>query len=107
MQYQRSFEARELLMRHASLQAAIEARLARLPLYTYSQLSTKHGVQKQSHRTSKVAKVSATEQQGFAWYNTLESERRRPLQRLAVKPAQQREGLAWYGKLNRKSTLSL
>ena len=94
-------------MKHAALQAGIEARLARLPLYTYTQLSAKHGVQKQSRRTSKSPKVSATEQQGFAWYNTLESERRRPLQRPAVKPAQQREGLAWYGKLNRKSTVSL
>ena len=92
---------------HALMQAAIEARLARLPLYTYSQLSAKRGVQKQSHRASKSPKLSATEQQGFAWYNALQSERRRPLQRPAVKPAQQREGLVWYGKLSRKSALSL
>ena len=89
------------------MQAAIEARLARLPLYTYTQLSAKHGVQKQSHRTSKSARLSGREERGFAWYNALESERRRPLQRPAVKPAQQREGLVWYGKLSRKSTLSL
>ena len=93
--------------RHAGMQAAIEARLARLPLYTYAQLSARHGVQKQSHRTQKSPTLSPCEQRGLAWYNTLRGERRRPLQRPAAKPGQQREGLIWYGNLNEASTLPL
>lgn len=89
------------------MQAAIEARLARLPLYTYAQLSAKHGVQKQSRRAQQSSKLSACEERGLAWYNTLGSERRRPLQRPAVKPRQQREGLVWFGNLNEKSMAPL
>ena len=89
------------------MQAAIEARLARLPLYTYAQLSAKQGVQKQSRRAQHSSKVSACEERGLAWYDTLGSDRRRPLQRLAAKPRQQREGLVWYGSLNRKPVVSL
>ena len=91
----------------AGAQAAIEARLARLPLYTYAQLSSRHGVQKQSRRGRSSSVLSASEQQGLAWYDTLGSERRRTVHMPAMKPRQQRQGLIWYDQLSRRSKPSL
>jgi len=81
------------------MQAAVDARLARLPLYTYAQLSGKHGVQKQVHRSISLA---SSEKHGLQWYNTLKSSRTKPLHRPAVKSAKQRQGLVWYGSLSQK-----
>lgn len=89
------------------MQAAIYARLARLPLYTYAQMSSKHGVQKQSHRGARSAGLASSEKQGLQWYGTLPSGRAKSSRRPHVKPERQRQGLVWYGRLSKDSVASV
>ncbi|CAL8466012.1 g5548 [Coccomyxa elongata] len=65
----------------ARRQAAVRARLARTPLYAYSQLEASRGVQKRSaHAASAAAaksgKVSAKENEALKWYGTLDGSKR-------------------------------
>ena len=87
------------------MQAAIDARLARLPLYTYAQLGSKHGVQKQSHAQKRMAALDSAQKQGLRWYDSLAHGRSGARHRPAVMAAKQREGLAWYGKLGKETAI--
>ncbi|BDA48218.1 hypothetical protein COCOBI_11-4780 [Coccomyxa sp. Obi] len=65
----------------ARRQAAVRARLARTPLYAYSQLEASRGVQKHSARTAsgaatKSGKVSVKENEALKWYGALDGSRR-------------------------------
>ncbi|CAK0785911.1 hypothetical protein CVIRNUC_009124 [Coccomyxa viridis] len=87
-------------------QAAIDARLARLPLYTYAQLGSKRGVQKHSHAQKKMAALDSAQKQGLRWYDSLAHGRSGARHKPAVVAAKQREGLAWYGRLGNEIAVS-
>ncbi len=78
-------------MLHA--QAAVRAKLARTPLYAYSQLESTRGVQKHSTRalsstSSKPGKIGAKENEALKWFGRLDgkSGRRLSLPAPPVKP---------------------
>lgn len=87
-------------------QAAIQARLAGTPLYTYAQLSSKQGVQKQRHSGNRRAPQASSDKQGLLWYDSLAQHSRRSAQRPAVEAGKQRLGLIWYGSLSKKAAVS-
>lgn len=95
-------------LKHHSVipQAAIQARLAGTPLYTYAQLSSKQGVQKQRHSGNRRAPQASSDKQGLLWYDSLAQHSRRSAQRPAVEAGKQRLGLIWYGSLSKKAAVS-
>lgn len=74
------------------MQAAIRAKLARTPLYAYTQLQSNRGVHKQSARAMssaavKPGKVGAKENAALRWFGSLDGSRARKGQRLSLSAA--------------------
>ena len=72
-------------------------------MYTYAQLGSKRGVQKQSHAQKRMAALDPSQRQGLRWYDSLAHGRSESRHKPAGKAAKQREGLVWYGRLASKA----
>ena len=72
-------------------QAAIRVKLARTPLYAYSQLQGSRGVQKQSARAmssgaARPGNVGAKENAALRWFGGLDGSRAKNSRRLSLAP---------------------